>query len=134
MESPLKEPECAICFEFLNLGDVAMLNCSEKHVFHAKCIGEWMLSRHNKRLICPLCVTENAEIINVKTSDYGNTWDHLFISDKHRRRVHTNTMYKPDENNEHHYEYQELPFRRQRTTSNNSEVDDNICCLPCMIL
>jgi hypothetical protein len=45
---------CAICMEEFTaeLGnDVAELNCDSKHIFHTKCIQEWV----TKNDICPLC-------------------------------------------------------------------------------
>ncbi|CAL5098304.1 unnamed protein product [Urochloa decumbens] len=44
--------ECAICFEDFEDGEeVAVMPCSHRHEFHAKCIGKW-LGRSNT---CPLC-------------------------------------------------------------------------------
>ena len=48
------EPMCPICM--VNFADepeklVAELNCSNKHIFHAECLSQWV----EKNDICPLC-------------------------------------------------------------------------------
>ena len=124
MEIPLTEEECAICFEPLELGDVAILDCPKRHRYHTKCIGEWMLCKLNKRSTCPLCITEYAEILDVKLSKYGNNWEYLFASDEHRKVDNT--------------EKQRLNYNRIRRNNNipnrgNDEVD-TCCCIPCIII
>ena len=120
MEIPLTEEECAICFEPLELGDVAILDCPKRHRYHTKCIGEWMLCKLNKRSTCPLCITEYAEILDVKLSKYGSNWEHLFASDVHRKEDIT--------------EKQVLNYdRNNRPERDNDEVDTD-CCVPCIII
>lgn len=56
MESMLKEEkQCPICVEeFTKESEVVALPCNEKHIYHARCIEQW-LRRHNT---CPLCKVE----------------------------------------------------------------------------
>ena len=127
MEIPLTEEECAICFEPLELGDVAILDCPKRHRYHTKCIGEWMLCKLNKRSTCPLCITEYAEILNVKLSKYGNNWEYLFASDEHRKG---DNVEKRQLNNNTNRNY-----NRNNTRPNRSESEvDSDCCLPCIII
>ena len=43
---------CAICFQDIALNqEVSVLPCSDKHVFHTKCIKGWILIKHT----CPIC-------------------------------------------------------------------------------
>jgi len=120
METPLTEEECAICFEPLELGDVAILDCPKRHRYHTKCIGEWMLCKLNKRSTCPLCITEYAEILDVKLSKYGNNWEHLFASDEHRK--------------EDNIEKQRLNYNRNHIPNRRASEVDSDCCVPCIII
>ena len=120
MELPLKDEECIICFEPLELGDIATLNCKSQHKFHSKCIGEWFLSKNNKERICPLCITEKVEVISIKPSVYGDNWNYLFINEKHRKR--------PDTPPPLYHELQPLQNTISRQRRNSIEVDD--CCYP----
>jgi len=122
MDTPLKDSDCIICFEPLELGDIATLNCKHRHKFHSKCIGEWFLSKNNNERICPLCVTENVEVLTITPSKYGNSCDYLFISDSHRRKPDTPRPTYSRLRNEY-----ELRERR-----NSVEVDE--CCMPCIII
>lgn len=66
MEEKIKE-ECSICFDSLETKDIAFLNCN--HVFHYKCIGEWMISIHKNKIntndsFCPIC-WKGDEIVHV---------------------------------------------------------------------
>ena len=70
MVESLKNEECSICLEELELGDVAILNCPIKHQYHYKCIGEWIYSKNNDKYTCPLCVTKYAEVIDIIPSKY----------------------------------------------------------------
>ena len=115
MNIPLKGEECIICFEPLELGDIATLNCDLRHQFHSKCIGEWFLSKNNNGRVCPLCVTENVEVISIIPSKYGDSCKHLFISDSHRR--------KPDT---------PRPTYSRLDRRDSVEVDE--CCMPCIII
>ena len=56
-KNKIKE-ECSICFESLEKNDIVILNCN--HIFHYKCIGNWMKSIHNNNIktddkFCPIC-------------------------------------------------------------------------------
>lgn len=47
-------PQCAICLENFSETDgkqVAELNCSAKHIFHADCLKEWLKNNDT----CPMC-------------------------------------------------------------------------------
>lgn len=48
---------CIICFENFNQADdVINLNCHERHIFHEKCIEQWMKSdTTSNTLQCPVC-------------------------------------------------------------------------------
>ena len=127
MEIPLTEEECAICFEPLELGDVAILDCPKRHRYHTKCIGEWILCKLNKRSTCPLCITEYAEILDVKLSKYGNNWEHLFVSDQHRKDKNIEKQNLNNNNNRNYNRNSTTPNRRA------SEVDSD-CCIPCIII
>ena len=114
MNIPLKDTECIICFEPLELGDVATLNCDQRHQFHSK-YRRVVLSKNNYGRVCPLCVTEYVEVITIKPSRYGNHWNHLFIDDSHRR--------KPDT---------PRPTYSRLNRRESVEVDE--CCMPCIII
>ena len=48
----LRDAECAVCRDAFEEGDRATrMPCSARHVFHAKCVAEW-LNRHDS---CPMC-------------------------------------------------------------------------------
>jgi hypothetical protein len=50
--SPKSSPrECPICLEEINKKDASKIQCSNKHLYHDKCIKEWM--KHKTE--CPLC-------------------------------------------------------------------------------
>lgn len=131
MELPLTEEECAICFEPLELGDVAILDCPKRHRYHTKCIGEWMLCKLNKRSTCPLCITEYAEILDVKLSKYGNNWEHLFVSDQHRKG--DNLEKRQLNNNTNNTNNRNYNISNTRPNRRASEVDSD-CCIPCIII
>merc|ERR1712086_143333 len=47
--------ECPICFEPFKVDDdepVAELKCSDKHIFHVKCLSLWIENNHSR---CPIC-------------------------------------------------------------------------------
>ncbi len=44
--------DCSICMETMELDDISCIN---GHVFHKKCIVEWLNSRPSKYRTCPLC-------------------------------------------------------------------------------
>ena len=44
----LREEECSICLELFER-DISALECG--HMFHAKCINDWL----TKRRVCPIC-------------------------------------------------------------------------------
>lgn len=47
-----KSDECIICLDsFESKIEIVGLNCTGKHIFHLKCMEEWV--KHNN--ICPLC-------------------------------------------------------------------------------
>ena len=48
---PIKLPECSICYEEMNITDVATLPCG--HQYHKQCVGSWMLEV--RKTTCPLC-------------------------------------------------------------------------------
>ena len=54
--------ECAICFEPLTIGDIAILNCP--HKYHLACIQKWNKNSKQFTKVCPQCNVEG-EIINV---------------------------------------------------------------------
>jgi hypothetical protein len=50
--SPKSSPrECPICLEEINKKDASKIQCSNKHLYHDKCIREWM----EHKTECPLC-------------------------------------------------------------------------------
>ena len=112
---PLREDECIICFEPLEIADVAVMNCSKRHKYHTKCIGEWKLATLNKRSTCPLCTTENAEVSNIIPSKYGDSLNYLLTSDLHRRKNSRKAW---------------TPIRSPM--NNNNDV--NTCCPTCNII
>tara|TARA_B100000035_G_C20961474_1_gene536737 strand:- start:124 stop:474 length:351 start_codon:yes stop_codon:yes gene_type:complete len=116
MEIPLREEECVICFEPMEDGDIAILDCPKKHRYHAKCIGEWMKTKINKRSICPLCITEYAEVFNVIPCKKNDNMKYLSTPPPSYQQL--NSM-KP------------LLTERERERELN-EVDN--CCYPCIIL
>ena len=116
MEIPLREEECVICFEPMEDGDIAILDCPKKHRYHAKCIGEWMKTKINKRSICPLCITEYAEVFNVIPCKKNDNMKYLSTPPPSYQQL--NSM-KP------------LLTERDRERELN-EVDN--CCYPCIIL
>ena len=65
--------DCAICFcEFEETQSIRKLRCN--HMFHAKCIDQWLMNHTNK---CPLCnhvigpriVDENGHLIDEDEDD-----------------------------------------------------------------
>ena len=43
---------CAICLESFTQEDkIIEMNCDKRHIFHEKCIEDWLM----KKLECPLC-------------------------------------------------------------------------------
>mmetsp|Transcript_4230 Transcript_4230/g.7181 ORF Transcript_4230/g.7181 Transcript_4230/m.7181 type:complete len:84 (+) Transcript_4230:1135-1386(+) len=53
-DGDLEVDQCAICLEDFSEKDgnkISQLECSKKHIFHLKCIIEWV----EKSDICPLC-------------------------------------------------------------------------------
>ncbi len=46
--------DCSICMEVIERDDIA---CNNGHVFHDKCITEWLNSRPMKNRTCPMCRT-----------------------------------------------------------------------------
>ena len=50
--SPKSSPrECPICLEEISKKDASKIMCSNKHLYHDKCIKEWM----EQKTECPLC-------------------------------------------------------------------------------
>lgn len=46
--------ECFICLDPVHSKDLAGVNCA--HVFHEKCLQEWICSEHNQvGRVCPVC-------------------------------------------------------------------------------
>ena len=44
--------ECIICMEnYKDTDEIAVLDCDQKHYFHAKCLEDWL----HRKLECPLC-------------------------------------------------------------------------------
>jgi hypothetical protein len=76
------DDECIICLESLYSKDQAILSCN--HVFHYKCIGDWIKKKKNYNKICPLC-DNYGEIINIievpkkKTKDKDTDKGYYFI-------------------------------------------------------
>ena len=50
--SPKSSPkDCPICLEEVNKKNASKIQCSNKHLYHDKCIKQWM----NQKTECPLC-------------------------------------------------------------------------------
>lgn len=68
------DDECAVCLEYLNTGDLAILDC--KHIFHLDCINKWLSydeyskkrDKYSLKNSCPLC-TIGREIICIQTDN-----------------------------------------------------------------
>ena len=59
------DEECIICYEEYTLEDnVTKLDCDDRHIFHNKCITEWIKSGKNS---CPVCrapiMVDNVELV-----------------------------------------------------------------------
>ncbi|XP_059067120.1 uncharacterized protein LOC131858127 [Cryptomeria japonica] len=55
------ESECSICTEPFQVGDDArQLPCHESHIFHARCLVQWL----ERRNTCPICRTRLLRPIN----------------------------------------------------------------------
>ena len=58
-EKAKESDECIICTEkFAEDTEVCELGCDERHIFHVKCINEWM----KRSTTCPVCRKEVKEI------------------------------------------------------------------------
>ena len=57
----MEEEECMICLEVLD-GEIAEISCS--HVFHYKCIQDWMNVKKKFNRCCCIC-DNDTEIVNI---------------------------------------------------------------------
>ena len=87
--------ECVFCLENLNKYDNAEISCG--HIFHYKCIQDWVTKTHNPNKLCPLC-NDNGEIVNIidktinQNLDINSNYQNLDINSNYQNLdINTNT-------------------------------------------
>ena len=65
--SPKSSPkECPICLEEVNKDNASIIQCENKHLYHDKCIKQWM----EHKTECPICKADLEEEIKTIDAEY----------------------------------------------------------------
>lgn len=129
--------ECAFCLESINEYDYATLNCN--HIYHLRCIQEWVNITKNITKLCPLCDIDG-EILTIQS---GKKSDNTLIEEQsynkksngvNENNTNQQSQSNRDENNQNNYNNQTNTSAHQPQRSQLEEIEDEVSYFCCAIL